>query len=94
MICANSRIVLLQERRWDLEWSPRTVVYGDHMKIRGSGTEVDVDVARRGWSADETRAQGEDLQAGHDVVGEQWVTHEHESHHCSKISIERATYQS
>ena len=46
--------------------SPRTVEYGDHMKIRGSGTEVDV--ARRRWSADEARAPGEDLQAGDDVV--------------------------
>ena len=28
--------------------SPQTVAYGDHMKIHGSGT--DVDVARGGWS--------------------------------------------
>jgi hypothetical protein len=46
------------------ETSPQTVDYGDHMKIRGSGTEVYVVVARSGWSADEARERKvEDLRA-------------------------------
>jgi hypothetical protein len=69
------------------EMSPRTVVYGDHMKIRGSGTEVDCgspQVERRRRRG--LRAKGKDLRVGREVVEnrkgggvcEQRVTHEHE----------------
>ena len=45
------------------------VDYGDHMKIRRSGTEVVV--ARRGRSADEARERkAEDLRAEGEVVEE------------------------
>ena len=72
------------------------------MKIRGSGTEVDV--ARSGRSADEARERKvEDLWAGREKVVEerkgehvceQRGAHEHERCHGWKISIERTKYQS
>jgi len=54
---------------WVWDGSRQTVEYRDHVKIRGSGTVVEV--ARGGWSAGEARKREvEDLQAGREVVEE------------------------
>jgi hypothetical protein len=81
------------------EMSPQTVEHGDHMKIRGSGTEVDSDVACRGWNADEARehkVEREEVvqERKGERVCEQCGAHEHERCHCWKASIERTKYQS